>query len=96
MLLKTSSKTKIQLAWRKFEKEVIALDKFYKIIPDPNETEVLQDEWHNFKFEVLPIVVMVMTIGERFWQSLQNRNWIGPLFPRLPEQHLVSMLKMQL
>ena len=53
MLLKASSKTKIQLAWRKFEKEVIALAKFYKISPDPIENEVLEDEWHNFKFEVL-------------------------------------------
>ena len=53
MLLKTSSQTKIQLAWRKFEKEVIALDKFYKISPDPIENEVREDEWHNFKFEVL-------------------------------------------
>ena len=54
-MLKTSSKTKIQLARRKFEKEVIALAKFYKISPDPIETEVLEDEWHNFKFEVLRI-----------------------------------------
>ena len=53
MVLKTSSKTKIQLARRKFEKEVIALAKFYKISPDPIETEVLEDEWRNFKFEVL-------------------------------------------
>ena len=52
VLLKTSSKTKIQLAWRKSEKEVIALVKLYKISPDPIETEVLEDEWHNFKFEV--------------------------------------------
>ena len=53
VLLKTSSKPKIQLAWRKFEKEVIALAKYYKISPDPIETEVLEDEWHNFKFEVI-------------------------------------------
>ena len=47
VLLKTSNKIKIQLA------EVIALAKFCKISPNPIETEVLEDKWCNFKFEVL-------------------------------------------
>ena len=34
-------------------KEVIALPKFYKINPDPIETEALEDKKRNFKFEVL-------------------------------------------
>ena len=34
-------------------KEVFALASFYKISPDPIEIEALEDEWRNFKFEVL-------------------------------------------
>ena len=34
-------------------KEVIALPKFYKINPDPIETEALENKKRNFKFEVL-------------------------------------------
>ena len=45
-------------------KEVITLAKFYKIRPDPIETEALQDKWRNFKF--YEIVVVLMTIRERF------------------------------
>ena len=45
-------------------KEVITLAKFYKISPDPIETEALQDKWRNFKF--YGIVVVLMSIRERF------------------------------
>ena len=64
-------------------KEVIALARFYKIRPDPIETEALEDEWRNFSLK-------------RSCQPLQSGNWIGPLSPRSPEQYLVSMLKTQL
>ena len=39
---------------KKICKESHCPAKFYKISPDPIETEVLEDEWCNFKFEVLP------------------------------------------
>ena len=38
---------------KKIWKEVIALAKYYKISSDPIKTEALEDEWHNFKFEVI-------------------------------------------
>ena len=102
-MLKTSSKTKIQLALRKFEKEVIAQAKFYKISSDPIETEVLEDEWPNFKFEVLRNCRYaddnwrtVLTIAAEQELDFSTIARDSPLFPRLPEQYFVSMLKTQL
>ena len=64
---------------------------------------MLEDEWPNFKFEVLRNcryaddnwrTVLIIAAERELDFSTITRDSL--LFPRLPEQYLVSMLKTQL